>query len=175
MRRIFMLSLLLVIVAAWFIASPQGHHVLAASHIAFNDACYNNNGGTTNGKRLCNGDDPQTSGCAAGATNAASAYIVNGLGENIGLIELRWSAHCGTNWARATLYIHVGNNLGAAIGYGNVNTCYFSPQDSYSYQSTQYTQIWTSMIFAPTQTAYARGWVGFGHPGDTGSDTCVAG
>jgi hypothetical protein len=179
MRRILLFLLMVMIVGTLFFIEPQSH-TLAATYksaqksIALNDACYNNNGNTQHGTALCNGDDPISSGCGADATTVREAYIVNGLNENIGLIELRWSNHCKTNWARTTLYLRAGNNIIATIGYGDINTCYFNPHDSYTHSSTQYSQIWSDMIFAPTQSAYARGAVGFRIPGDTGYDTCVA-
>src|SRR5260221_12944894 len=52
----------------------------------------------------CNGTDPQTVDCTF------DAYTVGGVqtpiianGASIGYLELRYSPHCGTNWARTTI------------------------------------------------------------------------
>src|SRR5438876_9566962 len=49
--------------------------------------------------RGCDGQDPITTGCDYDAYTVTSQDI-NGLG----LVELRYSPTCGTNWARVTSY-----------------------------------------------------------------------
>lgn len=48
----------------------------------------------------CNGQDPGTTGCAKGATTAATAEIRDGQNRVVGWVDLRWSELCATNWAR---------------------------------------------------------------------------
>lgn len=50
----------------------------------------------------CNNQNPINTGCSADATTVLSGSVFNGSGQRIGTIELRWSATCGTNWARVT-------------------------------------------------------------------------
>jgi len=55
----------------------------------------------------CDGWDPQETGCSADAVTVASAPIWDSSqpGVEDGLVELRWSATCGTNWTRVTSYV----------------------------------------------------------------------
>jgi hypothetical protein len=57
--------------------------------------------GTTN----CNGTNPTDVGCSADAYtvfNAQTPIVDQTNGAVIGYLELRYSPHCGTNWARTT-------------------------------------------------------------------------
>ncbi|MER7270271.1 DUF2690 domain-containing protein [Micromonospora carbonacea] len=49
----------------------------------------------------CDGSDPINTGCSADARNATSqpAYIMKGA-TTLAVVELRYSASCGTNWGR---------------------------------------------------------------------------
>lgn len=46
----------------------------------------------------CSGKDPQASGCSAGA------FTTQSWGNNIFMLEVRWSPNCQTNWTRITMY-----------------------------------------------------------------------
>jgi hypothetical protein len=53
----------------------------------------------------CNGTNPHTVGCAVDAysvRNTQTPIYDQTNGAQIGYLELRYSAHCGTNWARTT-------------------------------------------------------------------------
>ena len=63
------------------------------------ESCYFNPGAGN-----CNGTDPNTVDCSLDAYtvgNVQTPIIANGL--DIGYLELRYSPHCGTNWARTTI------------------------------------------------------------------------
>lgn len=51
------------------------------------------------------GTDPNATGCASGASTIGSYYATDGLGHNVGLMEVRYSPSCGTNWVRFTNYV----------------------------------------------------------------------
>jgi uncharacterized protein DUF2690 len=80
----------------------------------------------------CSGQDPETTGCSAGA------YTVTSVGYNGGTLEVRWSPTCKTNWARIN------------VGWSG----YFRIQQTTGYQQhysgTNGTYWWTSMIYSPT-------------------------
>lgn len=60
--------------------------------------------GPANAETACNGThrydckDPEQTGCATGATNAAST--TRSIGGRTVTFELRWSSRCATNWVR---------------------------------------------------------------------------
>jgi hypothetical protein len=49
----------------------------------------------------CTGQDPEQTACASDATTAGSEPIIDGSGQTIGELELRWSPTCQANWGRA--------------------------------------------------------------------------
>lgn len=108
----------------------------------------------------CNGKDPQSSGCASGATTVATAYFTGGY------VELRWSATCQTNWARVVSTS--GNKyLKAYIVQQNVGELYAS--NVYG-QST-----YSPMKYAPTGQIYiqACGFMATQPNTDVGSGNCT--
>lgn len=102
----------------------------------------------------CDGQDPVATGCDYDAYTVTSQDI-NGLG----LVELRYSPTCGTNWARVTSY----PSTAYPYLYGDVisNTsgkmiCY--PTDCMS--GINGTLLWTSMVYSPDPySAFADGCV----------------
>ena len=50
----------------------------------------------------CDRKDPIATGCANNVNNTASAWITNGVGQRLALVELRWSLTCSTNWGKIT-------------------------------------------------------------------------
>jgi len=56
------------------------------------------------------GTDPISTGCANSATTAASVKVYNPAGgAYLGLLELRWSTSCKTNWGKFTGNGNIGN------------------------------------------------------------------
>jgi len=49
--------------------------------------------------------DPIATGCASDAYTVSTKPIKNSTGGVIGQTQLRYSPHCGTNWAKAVSYI----------------------------------------------------------------------
>jgi hypothetical protein len=99
----------------------------------------------------CNGKDPQATGCSSTfqARSIRTAPIVAN-GRTVGWIELRWSPHCGNNWARvvsasgsqalAATATRADNAMQSAKGAGTV--------------------LWTPMIFGRDLCVKATGWIG---------------
>ncbi len=48
--------------------------------------------------------NPSTTGCASGSYAIYSKAIKNGAGTTIGMMEVRYSPSCGTNWVRVNNY-----------------------------------------------------------------------
>lgn len=72
----------------------------------------------------CNGRDPETTGCANGSLTVEQVAIkAAGTGEDVALVELRFSRLCQTNWGRVTKLIggsetletYLRNESGAVI------------------------------------------------------------
>jgi hypothetical protein len=107
----------------------------------------------------CSGTDPQATGCSNGAYDLASTPIAG----NGGLIELRWSPSCKTEWARVpaswgNAYPNQLDAVQPSTGYKQVGVV-----------SGNGTYDWTRQIYSPTRCVYA-GWVG---PPGTTSTACV--
>lgn len=131
----------------------------------------------------CNGLFPDQSQnasgtlCSSGATTLLSAYIKNG-STNIGLVELRWSTACNTNWTRVTSYIGttgLAGEIERASGADGSYTCaanpYLAPPNcSGSDVFNQTTQEWTPQVWAPDVPARATGWV---VQGGSSHEACV--
>ena len=88
---------LLAILFATFVFAPLAHHSDAAS--AFTQTCRN---APVEDKALaCNGQDPILNNCISGATTLDPTPIFNAAHQQIGRLEIRYSAVCGTYWGRA--------------------------------------------------------------------------
>jgi hypothetical protein len=103
----------------------------------------------------CNGVDPNTTPCASDAVSVAGAtrnIFRNGTSILIGQVELRWSASCGTNWARVS-------RTDGAIGDGMYGTIRRSDGVSYTDFHSGSSSMWSRMVYAPTVCAAATGLV----------------
>lgn len=103
----------------------------------------------------CNGVDPNTTPCASDAVSVAGAtrsIFRNGTSIVIGQVELRWSASCGTNWARVS-------RTDGAFAEGMYATITRSDGVSYTDFHTGFSSIWSRMVYAPTVCAAATGLV----------------
>jgi Protein of unknown function (DUF2690) len=68
----------------------------------------------------CNTLDPKTYGCDVGASTLDTKDIVNGSGNIIGKVELRYSSSCNAKWAKVWNY--VGGNANAYLRDGNTGS-----------------------------------------------------
>lgn len=107
----------------------------------------------------CNGENPQDTSCAQGAQTILSAYVVDPrTGGNWGLVELRWSQTCGTNWTRVTSY------MGTQQLYATIE--HFAGTDGdyafYTSHIQHTTQTWTPMIYSPDDPVKSVGNVTVG-------------
>lgn len=101
----------------------------------------------------CSGMDPVASGCSEGAKTLDSH--VQGLGG--GIVELRYSPKCGTNWARWTAY-----PTGWCMNCGIVGLR--AVQDTGYTQSIDLTNttikdgesVWSPMIYSPVKKVKAE-------------------
>lgn len=103
----------------------------------------------------CNGVDPNTTPCASDAVSVAGAtrsIFRNGTSIVIGQVELRWSASCGTNWARVS-------RTDGATADGMYATIRRSDGATYTDFHTGFSSIWSRMVYAPTVCAAATGLV----------------
>ena len=95
----------------------------------------------------CNGTDPQTSGCGASgrtiATNNIYAYGTEY--AVVGLLELRWSDVCQTNWSRITRY-----TFNPPYPYARPFLSTPSGGTYYSWPGSTTAQKWSYQTFAPT-------------------------
>ena len=98
----------------------------------------------------CNGKDPGTTGCSTGAYSVAtrSIYHKNGRANPVtGVIELRWSNTCKTNWAKVKLSKVI--NLQVFLRDKRGNMLYDSSHMTHAMSA--YGQMW----YAPTQPVKA--------------------
>ncbi len=135
-------------------ASPAAR---AGAAIAATSSCYANPSPST-----CDNTDPSNTGCSADAYTAASAAVRYQNGGSVGTIQLRYSPHCGTNWAR---FIKTTSTAGLAtvqtcLGYVFVHCT----ADYSSYGSL----LWSNQLYARTTIATAYGWFVDGSAGASG-------
>lgn len=102
----------------------------------------------------CNGEDPIIQGCSRDAMTVKQAMIIHN-GRPIGLAQLRYSANCGTYWARGFSYL-VGT--GVTVYVQNLGK-----QDTASYLSDG-PEAYSNMIYL---TGSARPTVVVGVVGET--------
>ena len=101
----------------------------------------------------CSGQDPIATGCADGAYTIDSH--IQGLGG--GIVELRYSPKCMTNWARWTKY-----PTGWCLNCGIVelravqDTNYTQAKDVYNTPLKDGESVWTPMIFSPVRKVRAE-------------------
>jgi uncharacterized protein DUF2690 len=138
-------------------------------------------GGGCSGDCLTGGK-PEDYGCDQDAYTVASRNIYNGHGFNIGVVELRWSPACQTNWSRTTSYIGSGSGveLIAKVTRGDgVSECDpAGPTSNNIYGCVSVTNTvstWSAMVYAPSQCASALGYVhqllGYGNNGEGSNQT----
>lgn len=96
------------------------------------------------------GRDPYEAGCIADATTTARAAAVDASGHPIATVELRWSARCGTAWARAVRAPGAPGALVANIEAVGVSSSYEHATDG---------EVWTDMVAAPRTCATATGGI----------------
>lgn len=109
----------------------------------------------------CSGKDPSTTGvggvpCANDAVTVARTevyvdYIQAGVDpatrtDDVGFVELRWSKHCQTNWARFTANISSYVNRVVATQDTGYQQNY---QTSGYWNGTNPGVFWTDMIYSP--------------------------
>lgn len=98
----------------------------------------------------CSGKDPQTSGCSAGAYTVASKAFQNGI------LEIRWSPTCKTNWARVTVYpIGWAVLIPTPIRLSAIQDTGYTQQVNWDVQVGEGT-YWTPMIYSPVRRVKAQ-------------------
>ena len=102
----------------------------------------------------CDNKDPIAMGCAADAITVASAPIYSNFdGQQIGYVELRWSAACGTNWSRVT------RTDGAFAEAMHAVVERSNPYKRVFEVLTGYAQIYSNMVYARYIPARACGLI----------------
>lgn len=99
----------------------------------------------------CTGQKPELTGCDRDArTIRTGAVISRDTGRQVGTVELRWSPHCQTNWARVTSGVGVAN-LAATVTRDD------GTAEAITFHGTS---TWSPMVFVgTTEKAQATGWV----------------
>lgn len=101
----------------------------------------------------CSGMDPVASGCAEGAKTLDSH--VQGLGG--GIVELRYSPKCGTNWARWTAYPTGWCMNCGIVGLRAVqDTGYTQSIDLTNKMIKDGESVWSPMIYSPVKKVKAE-------------------
>ncbi|QOT19813.1 DUF2690 domain-containing protein [Paenarthrobacter sp. YJN-5] len=101
----------------------------------------------------CSGMDPVASGCSEGAVTLDSH--VQGLGG--GIVELRYSAKCGTNWARWTAYPTGWCMNCGIVGLRAVqDTGYTQSIDLTNTEIGDGESVWSPMIYSPVKKVKAE-------------------
>lgn len=96
--------------------------------------------------------DPIQAGCSSDAYTVSTQPVTNNSGGIVGQVQLRYSPHCGTNWAK------VISNIGTADLEADV----FTSSDGAFYAATS-TSAYTDMVYAPTPVcAYAMASINYG-------------
>ena len=132
----------MLLVAVAMVAAAAGTTVVTASDAGAGVGCYGD---------YCSGRDPSATGCGADARSVASKRTGQGI------LEVRWSPTCKTNWARLTIY-PTGNKCAtwgslAAIQNTGYTQRKLVPATCRTRSATTY---WTPMIYSPGRSVYAR-------------------
>ncbi|TMD67604.1 MAG: DUF2690 domain-containing protein [Chloroflexi bacterium] len=90
----------------------------------------------------CNGLNPQTLGCAAGAYTVQTAVFSNAF------VELRYSPTCKVNWGR--VWSRIGANF-LSIRIQRIDGL------TYTFSGGTFTYAWSAMVYAPVMKARACG------------------
>ena len=94
----------------------------------------------------CTGQDP--SQCAGDAVTYRRRSIRNGWGAEVGVVELRGSNSCGTNWSRVTAY-----------GGSGWRQWVYNSAGAYKESTNRNVQAWSPMIYSRSSPAVACGTV----------------
>lgn len=125
---------------------------LVTSSLIFPETALAASCGENPSKENCDGRDPQVEGCAEDGRTVASVDVVDE-GTIIGMLELRYSPKCKSNWAKTTRYGDQG------LEY-NVFAKVVRDVDGASYEERRPGRgAFTNMVYAPTDTAHAEGEV----------------
>ncbi len=92
----------------------------------------------------CNGQNPLTSGCDAGAYTVQTAVFSNSF------VELRYSPTCGTNWGRVTSKVGPTHLI---IRTQRIDGL------TYTFAGGNFKYVFSAMVYAPTVKARACGGV----------------
>ncbi|WP_374121577.1 DUF2690 domain-containing protein [Arthrobacter sp. SLBN-112] len=101
----------------------------------------------------CSGEDPVASGCSEGAVTLDSH--VQELGG--GIVELRYSPKCGTNWAKWTKYPTGWSMNCGIVGLRAVqDTGYTQAIDLTNKTIKDGESLWSPMIYSPVKKVKAE-------------------
>lgn len=136
-----------VVMVMLSVVAVFGGVLVYAAHAQAADGCYGD---------YCSGRDPSTTGvngvpCAEGASTVRQIDVKmsNGLGGyyKVGVLQVRWSARCQTNWTRLDL---------SADAYGIIGINALQDTGYRQYKQTRGNEggtgrgvFWTNMIYSP--------------------------
>lgn len=133
--------------------TTDGHHHDNQGNDNHGNDNHNNNVGFCQGDG-CTGQKPELTGCDRDARTIRTGAVVDHVtGRQVGTIELRWSPHCQTNWARVTSGVGVAS-LAATVTRDD------GTAEAITFHGTS---TWSPMVFVGdngrTAKAQATGWV----------------
>jgi hypothetical protein len=96
------------------------------------------------------GRDPYDAGCTADASTLAKAAAFDPSGHRVATVELRWSARCGTAWARAVRLGAASGTLVAQVQAASLSSTFEHATDG---------EVWTDMVPASRACATVSGGI----------------
>jgi hypothetical protein len=96
------------------------------------------------------GRDPYDAGCSSDASTIARAAAFDPSGHRVATVELRWSARCGTAWARAVRVASASGTLVASVQAASLSNTFEHATDG---------EVWTDMVPAPRACATVSGGI----------------
>lgn len=103
----------------------------------------------------CNGEDPTATGCDRDAKTVDTETWYNGIP-----LELRWSPHCKTNWARVSQNLNRSMGPGVWVTYGDSDPLGSRMETFKLYKGGG--RVWSLMLYAPHNCVTA--WLGVNMP-----------
>ncbi len=96
------------------------------------------------------GHDPYDAGCTSDASTIAKAAACDPSGNRVATVELRWSARCGTVWARAVRVAPATGTLVARVEAASLSSTFEHATDG---------EVWTDMVPALRACATVSGGI----------------
>jgi hypothetical protein len=125
-----------------------------ASLVAFSSPSYANNCKSNPSRSTCDDQDPIATGCYMDSRTVATARLLNSKNQDLGFVELRYSAKCKTNWSKITISSRIQYYLDTSITrYDKKNSFLDSTTNAFGNGK----QIYSRMFYSPNNPSMACG------------------